>query len=274
MKKHFVLLIIILISCSLLITYSQHSNSNNSSVKVGEVIKDAPYNIEMIYIPEGTFIMGSNNADDEKPPHEVSLDDYFIGKYLVTQKEWVAVMGSNPSENVGDDLPVENVSWIDAQEFCRKLSDKTGKKYRLPTDAEWEYACRAGSTTVFHFGNDTLKLGEYAWYRGNSGDKTHPVGKKKPNAWGLYDMAGNVWEWCEDWWDPEYYSRSEYKNPINTKKYYWENPRTKEKSALRVARSGHFRNSPKGLESAHRHCTGPMEKSNSIGFRLVREKNP
>ena len=263
----FMLLMFFNISCT-----QNNKTQQTESLPAGSVIRDAPDNIEMVYIPSGTFSMGSNNAEDEKPPHEVNLDGYYIGKYLVTQKDWVAVMGRNPSAFKGDDLPVENVSWYDAQEFSRKLSEKTGQKYRLPTEAEWEYACRAGSTARLYFGNDDSITGEYAWYKDNSDGKTQPVGLKKPNAWGLYDMSGNVGEWCQDWWDPEYYQRSVSNNPVNDEEYLYKNPNTGEESGQKVVRSGHFMHPPKGLESAHRHCTQPVRKSEMIGFRCVREK--
>ena len=120
----------------------------------------------------------------------------------------------NPGFTQTDSHPVVNVSWNDAAAFCQWLSRKEGKEYRLPTEAQWEYACRAGSTTRYSFGDDATSLGEYAWYAGNSGSKTHPVGEKKPNAWGLYDMHGNVWEWCADWFAADYYAKSPTNDPV------------------------------------------------------------
>jgi formylglycine-generating enzyme required for sulfatase activity len=162
--------------------------------------------MEFVLIPAGAFEMGSpsNEAgrdDDDGPIHQVTIKNaFYMGKYEVTQEQWRAVMGDNPSYFTGNDnLPVEQVSWDDVQEFIRKLNAKEGTdKYRLPSEAEWEYACRAGTTTRYSFGDSESRLGEYAWYTDNSGSKTHPVGQKKPNPWGLYDMHGNVWEWVLD----------------------------------------------------------------------------
>lgn len=171
--------------------------------------------MDFVFIPAGEFMMGSEVSVLEKPVHRVRISrPFYMGKYEVTQGQWQAVMGNNPSKFKGnDDLPVECVSWIDCQEFCKKLSEKVGRTVRLPTEAEWEYACRAGSTGKFCFGDAESELDDYAWYSKNSDRRTHPVGTRKPNAWGLCDMHGNVWEWCQDWHDAFYYEQSPVMDP-------------------------------------------------------------
>jgi formylglycine-generating enzyme required for sulfatase activity len=174
-------------------------------------------NIEMVYVQGGTFMMGcigeqgSDCWDGEKPAHQVTLSSFYIGQYEVTQAQWKAVMGSNPSNFKGDNLPVEMVSWNDAQEFIRKLNAQTGKRYRLPTEAEWEYAARGGSKSRGYKYSGSNTLGNVAWYNDNSGRDTHPVGKKLPNELGIYDMSGNVSERCSDWYGA--YPASAQNNP-------------------------------------------------------------
>jgi formylglycine-generating enzyme required for sulfatase activity len=177
-----------------------------------EILKDG-VKLEMVKIPGGTFVMGSPDTengrlDQEGPQHEVKIEPFFIGKYEVTQAQWKSVMSYNPNRiegNLkGDVLPVVHVTWGDAKMFCQNLSKMTGRGYRLPSEAEWEYAARAGSTGAYCFGDNENLLDEYAWYDKNSDGKTHPVGQLKPNNWGLYDMHGNIYEWCLDLWHKNY----------------------------------------------------------------------
>jgi formylglycine-generating enzyme required for sulfatase activity len=152
--------------------------------------------MKLVLIPAGKFMMGEG-----KDQHEVTISKpFYVGVTEVTQAQYEAVMGTNPSHFKGATNPVETVSWNDATEFCKKLSEKTRQAVRLPTEAEWEYACRAGTTSRFSFGDEDSALGDYAWHDDNSDRTTHPVGQKRPNAWGLYDMHGNVEEWCADWY--------------------------------------------------------------------------
>ena len=172
----------------------------------GQAIKDCADCPEMVVIPAGSFTMGSNENANEQPVHRVNVPSFLIGKTEVTQGQWKAVMGSNPStfSQCGDDCPVERISWNDAQEFAQRLSQKTGRQYRLPSEAEWEYAARAGSNAKWSFGGNESQLGDYAWFSANSQSKTQRVAQKRPNAFGLYDMHGNVWEWVQDCWHDNY----------------------------------------------------------------------
>ncbi len=211
-------------------------------------------------IPAGTFIMGDTRVNKDWTPHEVILTTSFkMGVHEVTQAQYEQVMGVNPSEFKGADNPVEKASWDDAVEFCRRLSDLPAEKaagnvYRLPTEAEWEYACRAGMTTKYSFGDDESDLGDYAWYGDNSDGSTHPVGGKKPNAWGLYDMHGNVWEWCQDWyWD---YPSGSVTDPRGPRGLY------------RVFRGGCWYSTAVSCRSAYRSGYDSSFRISRSGFRV------
>jgi len=224
--------------------------------------------MEFMLIPAGEFKMGSPSGEEgrldrEGPVHTVKIEKaYYLGKYEVTQKQWREVMGSNPSYFEGDDLPVEKVSWNDAQEFVRKFNEmENTDKYRLPSEAEWEYAARAGTTTRYSFGDDESDLGDYAWYGVNSSSNTHPVGKKKPNSWGLYDMHGNVWEWVQDEW------HSNYKG-APTDGSAWNSGHG---SSLRIDRGGSWDYYAGSCRSAYRECSNPGFRTPRLGFRLLQE---
>ena len=179
----------------------------------GQERHDPVSSIDFVWVAEGCFRMGSPDSEvqrgvNEGPVHNVCVDGFWMGKYEVTQAQWEKVMGSNPSRLKWDSRPVEKVSWNDAQEFLQKLNTQVEKElYRLPTEAEWEYAARAGTETAYSFGDDAARLDEHAWYESNSEHRTHPVGLLKPNDWGFYDMYGNVWEWCQDWYESGYSSQ-------------------------------------------------------------------
>ena len=220
--------------------------------------------IEFIQIPAGEFIMGSGPGEagrftEEGPVHKVKISKpFYIGVCEVTQKQYTTVMGINPSKFAGSNNPVEAVNWNDAMKFCRKTSTITKKIITLPTEAQWEYACRAGTVTAYCFGDDSSLLGDYAWYNDNSGFETHPVGRKRPNSFGLYDMHGNVWEWCRDRYDKNYYSRNIKTDPENT-----------QSGSEHVLRGGSWNNYPWFCRSANRSRSYPVSTSGSIGFRVV-----
>jgi formylglycine-generating enzyme required for sulfatase activity len=223
--------------------------------------------MEFVLIPAGRFTMGSSfgiGNTDEYPPHNAIISHpFYLQKTEVIQRQWKEVMGDNPSDfqKCGDDCPVESVSWEDAHKFIKKLNqrEKTDK-YRLPTEAEWEYACRAGTTTLFSFGNDKNKLIEHAWFRSDSNIGTHKVGIKKPNGWGLYDMHGNVWEWVEDDWHKTYDGA-----PADGSAWIDEL-----RGADRVIRGGSWAHGTDQCRSAYRSSLVPDVSNNVVGLRLVR----
>jgi formylglycine-generating enzyme required for sulfatase activity len=252
--------IIILLSLSLGLSLAVFSQAQ--SVISSPTPAPKPIEPEMVYIPGGTFTMGCTDEqgndcyDREKPAHKVTVTGYYIGKYEVTQAQWKSVMGGNPSFFKGDNLPVEQVSWDDIQTFIRKLNASTGKRYRLPTEAEWEYAARggAGSRGYKYSGSNTP--GDVAWYNKNSGDKTHPVGSKSPNESGLYDMTGNVYEWCSDWY-------GDYGSASQT------DPQDASTNSDRVIRGGSWSYLAWFCRVSLRDYGSPNDRHYSIGFRLA-----
>ncbi|MEB3309170.1 MAG: SUMF1/EgtB/PvdO family nonheme iron enzyme [Snowella sp.] len=219
---------------------------------------------QMVDIPAGSFLMGSDENETEQPMHEVYVNAFQIGKYPVTQEQYRAIMDNNPSSfRDNPNNPVENVSWDDAKAFCQKLKELTGKDFRLPTEAEWEYACRAGTQTRYCFGDEENQLWKYAWYKENSDSKTHPVGQKKPNNWGLYDMHGNVLEWCEDACHESYAGKPDnLKSNGNTA---WLNS----DKSRRVLRGGSWKDYSGDCRSAVRCWILADIGIDSFGFRLI-----
>lgn len=234
--------------------------------------RDEPQSVPgMVWIPPGSFTMGSPETEPgrlawEGPQTRVSMPrGFWLGRHEVTQAEYEAVRGVNPSEWRGEDLPVEMVSWNDAVAYCQELTARerragrlpAGYEYRLPTEAQWECACRAGTTTRFSFGDDDSELGEHAWYLPNGDSRTHVVGEKLPNAWGLYDMHGNVWEWCADWYGDSH-PGGNVTDPAGPGSGIW-----------RVFRGGSWSYSAQGCRSAYRYGYAPSSRYNYLGFRVA-----
>ncbi len=241
------------------------SSANSLPSRVGDTWTNS-LGMKFAYIPPGTFQMGSPASEagrgKDETQHQVTLTrGFLIQTTPVTQAQWQAVMGTGITEQrnkeipswplfgTGDDYPMYYISRDEAQEYCRKLSAMEGKHYRLPTEAQWEYACRAGSTSRYYFGDNENQLGKYGWYSGNSGNQTHPVGQKKPNAWGLYDMSGNVCQWCSDWY-------RDYPAGAATGQFF-------------VLRGGSWRDGPEGCRSACRFGYSPGTRDGGVGFRVV-----
>ena len=236
---------------------------------------------EMVLIPSGSFTMGDGAGRPDEVPHQVSVNSFYIDKFLVTQELYEKVMGVNPSKRKGKTNPVERTQWTDAVRFCNKCSELDGLTpcydlntwqcnfeadgYRLPTEAEWEYACRAGGQNKYCFGDSMGDLARYAWFKANSQGAPHPVGQKQPNAWGLFDMHGNVWQWCNDFYGESYYSESPK-----------ENPRGPAAGKMRVLRGGAWDSDADKCRAAYRFKEFPVYSdacfgADSYGFRRARK---
>ncbi len=244
-------------------TTSSKSSPFYKTIDLGNDVK-----MEFVLIPDGEFYMGSPETEkdrqfNEGPVHKVKISrSFYMGKYEVTQEQYMALTGTNPSMFSGVKQPVDDVNWIDAVAFCNLMSEKCGGTFRLPTEAEWEYASRAGTQTAFFYGDDAnySHLGDYCWYDKNSLKSTHPVGQKKSNMFILYDMYGNVAEWCSDWYDGQYYQSSPTVDPNGPPD-----------GEGRVIRGGGWINTARSCRSAYRSSLTPDYKSSYFGFRVVME---
>lgn len=234
-----------------------------------ETLQQVPYHHEMIFVQGGSFLMGSDDKEAyimENPVHHITLSDFYIAKYPVTQALWKEMMGNNPSYFMGDSRPVENVSWNDSQAFIQKLNKATGHSYRLPTEAEWEYAARGGikgngyrneQNACSYAGSDNID--DVAWYLRNSQDETQWVGLKNPNELGLYDMSGNVFEWCQDEWRGGDDTVPDYDSGWSGQK----------KVAYRLNRGGSWSNAPQACHRSFRNIWQEDSRNNALGFRLA-----
>lgn len=218
--------------------------------------------IEFVLIPAGTFQMGASDAGahrDEQPVHQVTISrSFYLSTYEVTQRQWRAVMEENPGFFKGGDMPVESIPWYDAKLFIHRLNRRENtEQYRLPTEAEWEYAARAGTQTAYSFGHAVHQLPTHAWFKANAAKKPRPVGQRAPNPWGLYDMHGNVWEWVQDSYGP--YAAPAVTDPIGP-----------EDISHRIIRGGSWLDTPEKCRSSYRLYRHPMDRDGTIGFRLLR----
>jgi len=252
--------IITLVSVTFLmiLLWPQHTNLIRNASIPSSVLDEISQN--MLYVEGGTFMMGNGDRgvlySNYTPSRKVTVNSFYISKYEVTQKQWETVIGKNPSKFKGENLPVETVSWNDAQEFILKLNTLTGKKYRLPTEAEWEYAARGGNQNRAYMYSGSNDLKDVAWYNYNSRDSTHPVGEKSPNELGLYDMSGNVWEWCYDWF-------GNYNSNTQT------NPQGPSSGSFRLLCGGGWSSDSQCCHPAYRGFIEPSSGDSVSGFRLA-----
>lgn len=265
-------LLILLVSVFLILISGCQSTPGLKLGKVADGFTIEGLGLEMVEIEPGTFWMGSLESEEgrgsDEKRHQVTLTQgFWMGKYEVTQGEWESLMGNHRSnfKSSGKRAPVENVSWEDAKAFCQRLNEREksagrlreGYEYKLPTEAQWEYACRAGTETRYSFGSEETALDQYGWYSSNSASTTHPVGQKQPNAFGLYDMHGNVWEWCEDWYDKDYPSAS-VTDPVGPAS-----------GSGRIERGGSWYRSAEFCRSASRYGDPSSFRDSDLGFRLA-----
>ncbi len=281
MKKSHYQLAALVITITLL-TFCGGDQSNDTSSQTSEVKEiTTKTGITMVHIPAGEFVMGYSDGEvDERPEHKVKINAFYMDKYEVTQESYQNLTGRNTSKSKGSNKPVEQLSWLAAAKYCNMRSLREGLEpcyqlepvqcnfeangYRLPTEAEWEYACRAGTSTAYFYGIDPAKLSRYAWFGDNSNNTTHPVGMKAPNPWGLFDMYGNVWEWCNDYYSENYYQQSPNENPTG--------PNEGEECVLR---GGGFNSTDDYCRSSTRYSEPPGLADTcfgyeAYGFRCVR----
>jgi len=266
MKKTFKSILMLFLAMGLSFCFSTCSDDDDDNTELSQ--KNETFNIDgveftMVYVEGGTFTMGATSEqgsefvdDDEKPTHQVTLSSYYIGETEVTQALWQAVMGNNPSWFKGYNLPVESISYEDIQGFITKLNQKTGKTFRLPTEAEWEFAARGGNKSKGYKYSGSNNLNDVAWYRDNANKKTHPVKTKQANELGIYDMSGNIWEWCSDWYGD--YSSSSQTNPSGANS-----------GSNRVVRGGSWGINARRCRVSDRDYGNPSYSYYDLGFRLA-----